>query len=222
MSNRLTKGIGLFGHVFTRKIRFDTNNTDSIIGLGEINWDADHDTFAGFLGGSGPTATILHFGQDVYYYVKADEALTRGQVVYASGTEGASGHILAKKFLADGTHPSKRILGIVQQTVAKGTFVHVLHFGQMMNVDTSDFNAGDILFASTSTAGALQNTVPQPPNNIVTVALALNKKNNGTLTVRPTFASKLSENEEVLITNPQDGDVLTYELATGLWKNQAP
>lgn len=222
MSNRLTKGIGLFGHVFTRKVRFDTNNSDAVSADGQISWDADHATFAGYLDGTEPTATILHFGQDVFYYVKADEALTRGQVVYASGTEGASGHILAKKFLADGTHPSKRILGIVQQTVAKGTFVHVLHFGQMMNVDTSDFNAGDILFASTSTASALQNTVPQPPNNIVTVALALNKKNNGTLTVRPTFASKLSENEEVLITNPQNGDVLTYESATGLWKNTAP
>lgn len=222
MSNRLTKGIGLFGHVFTRKLRFDTTNTDDVSAEGQISWDANHASFAGYLDGTQPTATILHFGQDVYYYVKADEALTRGQVVYASGTEGASGHILAKKFLADGTHPSKRILGIVQQTVAKGEFVHVMHFGQMMNVSTLAYEEGDILFASTSTAGGLQNTVPQPPNNIITVALAVNEKNNGTIQVRPTFGSKLSENEEVLITDPQDGDVLTYEAATGLWKNQAP
>lgn len=222
MSNRLTRGIGVFGHIFTRKIRFDTANTDSIEAKGQLNWDADHDTFAGYLGGSAPTATILHFGQDVYYYVKADETLTRGQVVYASGTEGASGHILAKKFLANGSVPSKRILGLVAQSAVKGDFVHVLHFGQMMNISTSAYNEGDILFASTSSAGGLQNTVPQPPNNIVTVALALNKKSNGTLAVRPTFGSKLSENEEVLITNPQNGDVLTYESASGLWKNQAP
>jgi hypothetical protein len=97
-----------------------------------------------------------------------------------------------------------------------------MHFGQMMEFNTSDFNEGDTLFASTSTAGGLQNTVPQSPNNIVTVARALNKKNNGTLNVRLTFGPKLSENEEVLITNPQDGDVLTYESATGLWKNTAP
>jgi len=222
MGNRLTKGVGLFGHLFTRKLRFNSGNPDPVSAEGEISWDSDLLTFAGWLDGAGPTATILHFGQDVYYYVKADEALTRGQVVYASGTEGASGHILARKFLADGTYPSKDILGIVQQTVTPGEFVHVLHFGEMMNFNTSDFNEGDTLFASTSTAGGLQNTVPQSPNNIVTVARALNKKNNGTLNVRLTFGPKLSENEEILITNPQDGDVLTYEAATGLWKNQAP
>lgn len=222
MGNRVTKGVGLFGHVFTSRLRFDTIDNDTITSQGDVHWDPDHKTHASYLDGSPPTATILHFGQDTYYYVKADEALTRGQVVYASGTEGASGHVLAKKFLADGSNPSKRILGIVQQTVAKGTFVHVMHFGQMMNVDTSGFNEGDILFASTSSAGGLQNTVPQPPNNIVTVALALNKKSNGALAVRPTFGSKLSENEEVLISSPQDGQVLKYEAATGLWKNQNP
>jgi hypothetical protein len=222
MSNRLTKGIGLFGHLFTRKLRFDTNNADEVSAEGQISWNSPYGTFEGYLDGTQPTATILHFGQDVFYYVKADEALTRGEVVYTSGTEGASGHILARKFLADGTYPSKDILGIVQQTVTPGEFVHVLHFGEMMNFNTSDFNEGDTLFASTSTAGGLQNTVPQSPNNIVTVARALNKKNNGTLNVRLTFGPKLSENEEVLITNPQDGDVLTYESATGLWKNTAP
>ena len=222
MGNRLTKGIGLFGHVFTRKLRFDTNDPDDVSADGQISWSQKYGTFSGYLDGSGPTATILHFGQDVYYYVKADEALTRGQVVYASGTEGASGHILARKFLADGTYPSKRILGLVAQTVDQGDFVHVMHFGEMMNINTQAFEQGDILFASTSTAGALQRTVPQPPNNIITVALAVNKKNNGTLQVRPTFGSKLSENEEVLITNPQNGDVLTYNSGTGLWVNQAP
>ena len=222
MSNRLTRGIGLFGHLFTRTLRFDTTNTDPIESRGQIYWDNTSRTFAGFLDGSGATATVLHFGQDQYFYVKADDALTRGQVVYASGTEGASGHILAKPFLGNGLIESKRVLGLVAQTVAKGDFVHVMSFGEMVNVNTSGYQAGDILFASTTVAGGLQSAVPQPPNNIVTVALALNSKNNGNLVVRPTFGSRLGEDESVKITDPQNGDVLTYNSALGVWVNQAP
>ena len=48
MSNRLTKGIGLFGHLFTRKLRFDTNNADEVSAEGQISWNSSYSTFDGF------------------------------------------------------------------------------------------------------------------------------------------------------------------------------
>jgi hypothetical protein len=222
MSNRLTRGIALLGQVFTSKLRFDTTNTPTLDTKGQLGWDATAQTVSIYLAGVGATATVLHLGQDQYFFVKADETITRGQVVYASGTDGASGHILGKKFLANGLIESKRVLGLAAQSAVKGEFIHVMSFGEMTNINTSDYQAGDILFASTSTAGGLQSAVPVAPNNIVTVALALNSKNNGVLAVRPTFGSKLSQDELVRITDPQNGDVLTYNSALGVWVNQAP
>jgi hypothetical protein len=64
--------------------------------------------------------------------------------------------------------------------------------------------------------------VPVAPNNIVTVALALNSKNNGAIFVRPTLGSSLIEDEKVVITDPQNGDVLTYNSSLGVWVNQQP
>lgn len=49
MGNRLTKGIGLFGHVFTRKLRFDTNDPDDVSADGQISWSQEYGTFSGYL-----------------------------------------------------------------------------------------------------------------------------------------------------------------------------
>lgn len=222
LGNRLTDDVGLIGEVFTRKMRFNTSAGLDIDEPGQMVWDETAETVDVLLSNGSNVPVKAHIGQDTFYYVKADDTITRGDVLYAYGTEGASGHILARRFTADGTNDSRRILGLAAKDAVTGDFFHVLHFGNLRTIDTSDYTAGDVLFADPSTAGGLTPTLPSAPNNIVTVAFALNKKSNGTLVVRPTFGSKLSQNEEVAITNPQDGDVLVYQASTGLWVNQAP
>ena len=51
--------------------------------------------------------------------------------------------------------------------------------------------------------------------NVTVAALVTRSATVGELFVRPTFAPTLSENQSVRITNPQDGDVLTYNAAGG-------
>ncbi|HEY7823483.1 MAG TPA: hypothetical protein VIG24_11635, partial [Acidimicrobiia bacterium] len=64
---------------------------------------------------------------------------------------------------------------------------------------------------------------PQSPNAIVTVAALVTRSATvGEIFVRPTFAPVLTETQGVRITNPQDGDVLTYSAALGLWVNAQP
>lgn len=220
--NRLTNDIGLVGELQTRKIRLNTSNVPPTTESGQMVWDEQYETVRLLLSNGSAIPVTVHIGHDVFYYVKADATITRGDVVYASGTEGASGHILCDRFTADGSIESRRILGIAAKDAVAGDFIHVIHFGELSSINTSGFDTGDILFADPSTAGGLTATKPSAPNNIITVAIALNSKSNGTLRVRPTFGSLLSENEEVLITNPQDGDILVYQASTGLWVNQAP
>ena len=219
IGNRITRDIGLVGEVETRKIRMDVANNEPISEVGQMAWDETYETVHLYLSNGTNVPVEAHIGQEVYYYVKADATITRGQAVYAHGTEGASGHILVRPFLADGTYDSKRILGLAAKDATSGDFFHVLHFGKLMSVDTSGYTAGDILFASASSAGALTATAPAAPNNIVTVALALNSKNNGTLVVRPTWGAKLTETEDVYLSNLQDGDTLTWQSGTNRWEN---
>jgi hypothetical protein len=217
--NRLTKDIGLIGEVETRKIRMDVANNEPIEAVGQMAWDETYETVHLYLSNGTNVPVEAHIGQEVYYYVKADATITRGQVVYAHGTEGASGHILVRPFLADGTYDSKRVLGLAAKDATSGDFFHVLHFGKLMKINTSGYTAGDILFASASSAGVLTATAPSAPNNIVTVALALDSKNNGTLVVRPTWGAKLTETEDVYLSNLQDGDTLTWQSGTNRWEN---
>lgn len=221
LGNRLTNDVGLIGEVHTRRLRFDVANNPTPTEKGHLAWADDFDTVEILLRNGSNTPTVLHIGHDEFFYVKADAAITRGQVVHYTGTEGASGHILAAPFLADGTYESKTVIGVAMQNAAVGEFIHVLWRGVLRSFDTSLLTPG-ILYASTTVAGGYQSTVPVAPNNLVTVAVAVNQKNNGTLIVRPTFAPRLVECEDVLISNPQNGDVLTYDSVSGLWKNQAP
>ena len=217
--NRITKDIGLVGELETRKIRMDVANNEPISDVGQMAWDETYETVHLYLSNGSNVPVEAHLGQEVYYYVKADAAVTRGQVVYAHGTEGASGHVLVRPFTGDGTYDSKRILGLAAKDAEVGDFFHVLHFGKLMSVDTSGYSAGDILFASSTTAGALTATAPSAPNNIVTVALAVNSKSNGTLVVRPTWGAKLTETEDVDISLLADGDLLQWHAASGTWRN---
>ena len=219
LGNRLTDDVGLIGEVFTRKMRFNTTAGLDIDEPGQMVWDETAETVDVLLSNGSNIPVKAHIGQDTFYYVKADDTITRGQVVYAYGTEGASGHILARRFTADGTNDSRRVLGLAAKDATTGDFFHVLHFGKLRSIDTNDYTEGDILFADPSTAGGLTPTLPSAPNNIVTVAFALNKKSNGMLVVRPTFGAKLSENEEVDISNLADGDLLQYHASSGTWRN---
>lgn len=219
LGNRITDDIGLIGEVFTRKMRFDTTNNPAIDEPGQMGWDETYETVDVLMSNGSNIPVKAHIGQDTYYYVKADDTITRGQVLYAHGTEGASGHILARRFTADGTYDSKRILGLAAKDAVSGDFIHVLHFGKLRSISTLPYTEGDILFASPTVAGGLTPTLPEAPNNIVTVAFAVNKKSNGMLVVRPTFGSKLSENEEVFVENLSDGDLLQWHAATGRWIN---
>ena len=200
------------------QIGFDTTAAETLTAAGQMTWDADVDTIDVLLRNGTATPTLMHIGQDEYFYVKASSAITRGQVVHYTGTDGASGHILVAPFLANGIYESKTVIGVATQDADTGEFVHVLWRGKLRSFDTSLLTPG-ILYASTTVAGGFQSTAPTAPDNIVTVAVAVNQKSNGTILVRPTFAGSLAESEDVDVSAPSDGDVLTYSSSTGMWES---
>jgi len=198
---------------------FDLTPTATPTTQGTMFWSADDETVDVIL----DSAVTLKLGQETFYYVKNQTGSTipKGTIVMANGTVGASGRITIEPFIADGTYPSKFMIGVTSESIINGADGFVTAFGKIRMIDTSAFADGDILYASPS--GGFTTTPPSAPNNIVTIAIVIKGgAANGTIFVRPTFGSNINEDEGVLITSPANNQLLKYNSTSGLWENFTP
>jgi len=205
-------------------LRFDTAAGEEDPVTGELVWNAEEGTVD--LGLNGVNNTFLHVGQESVYRVsnRTGSPIAKGQVCGFAGTIGGSGRLKVKLFDAS-SDPAVTVMGVAAEAIPNDADGYVVAFGKVRKVKTDypGWLEGDILYADPATPGGLTRTLPSAPNAIVTVAaLVTRAENTGELFVRPTFSPQLSEVQDVLITDPQDGDVLTYDAAQGLWVNQQP
>jgi hypothetical protein len=173
--------------------RFDTTPTSTPTDQGTMYWDEDDNTVDIVLNGY-----IMKVGEDQFYPVKNQTGsnIAKGVAVRFAGTLGSSGRLLIAPFLADGSLPSTRFMGVTAEAIANGEDGKVLWFGRLRGINTSAFAEGDILYASTTVAGGFQTTVPTAPNNIVEIAAVVTDATNGTIFIRPQFiASTVDPNK---------------------------
>ena len=215
MNHKLELGTG---GVFADYFQLDTTYSNGFV-VGAISWDSDNGTADIGLSGS----LKLKIGQDDVWYVKnqTGSPITKGTAVYASGTLGASSKILITPMIANGTIPAKFFLGIVAETIANGSEGYVLTKGKLRNINTLAYNEGDVLWVSPTTAGALTSTEPTAPNLKLPVAFVVSKKNNGVLAVRATTGQRIADASDVDYTGAADNSFLVYDLASGVWVDEA-
>jgi len=166
-------------------LKLDTTPTNTPTDQGTMYWDEDDNTVDIILNGY-----IMKVGEDLFYPVKnqTGSSIAKGTNVGFAGTLGNSGRLLITPYLADGTNPTSRYMGVTAETIGPDEDGKVLWFGRIRGINTNAFNEGDILYASTSSAGAFQTTLPVAPNNIVEVAAVVNKSSTqGVIFVRPQF-----------------------------------
>lgn len=174
---------------------------------------------------TGLSEYIVEVGGNVGFEVKNQTAntITKGTVVRFAGTIGASGQLLIEPFLANGTYPSDYVVGLVENDIPSGGDGFVVDHGKIRAVNTSQFAAGTILYASSTVAGALTSTRPAAPNNKVTIAAVVNShENNGVLEVRVGIGSQLGNDELVELSNLQNNDIIKYNSTTGRFENGQP
>ena len=209
---------GAFG-LSTGFVKFDLSPTNTPTDKGTTFWNEDENALQVVLNGYKQV-----IGGDVFYPVanQSGSSIAKGTAVQFAGTLGASGRLLIVPFLANGSVQSSFFMGVAAETIANGDEGKVLWFGRIRGINTSSFSAGDILYASTTTAGGFQTTVPQAPNNIVQVAAVINSHaNQGVIFVRPTIGSNINKDEGVKITTPSSRDVLLYDNAQSLFVNDS-
>jgi hypothetical protein len=181
-----------------------------------MRWDSDLATVVLGLNDNVPN----ELGFKNFWLVKnqTGSTITKGSLVYANGTVGASGRITVAKFIANGTIDAKYLLGITAHDLSNGEDGYVISFGKIRKVNTDTFATGAILYPSPTTAGVWTDVEPVAPNINMPIGFCINSHvNNGTIAIRVASGYSLNELHNVAISSPVEKSSLYY--SGGLWRD---
>jgi hypothetical protein len=193
-------------------VNVPTNNVDTA----KMRWDSDLATVV--LGMYDQVPNELGFKNFWLVKNQTGSTITKGSIVYANGTVGASGRITIDKFIADGSIDAKYLLGITAHDLTDGTDGYVISFGKIRKVNTDTFAAGAILYPSPTVAGVWTDVEPIAPNIDMPIGFCINSHvNNGTIAIKVESGYKLHELHDLAITSPVEKASLYY--SGGLWRD---
>jgi hypothetical protein len=194
-------------------VNHDTSYTTSgNESAGTTFWDDDNNTISTALNG----VTLQH-GQELYYDVinQTGSTLNQGSVAKFNGSIGMSGKLSVGLGSADETVNALTNLGVVTENIANGDTGKVTWFGKVRGIDTTgggeNWQQGDILYVSADTQGALTKIKPTAPDHDIAMAVVVTVHANvGEIFVRPTFAGRLTDLDDVRDTNLADNTTPVY------------
>jgi len=137
---------------------------------------------------------VQQVGMETYVRVQNSTGSTipNGTVVRFDSA-GLAGVVSVIPYLADGSHPTFYALGVLTHDLPdSGEVGYCTTLGHVRGLNTTGVSVGetwavgDVLYASTNTAGAFTNVRPTAPNNVVPIAAVLiANATNGEILVRP-------------------------------------
>jgi hypothetical protein len=195
---------------------FDTSVPSNNVDTAKMRWDSDLGTVV--LGMYDQVPNELGFKNFWLVKNQTGSTITKGSIVYANGTLGASGRITIDKFIADGSIDAKYLLGITAHDLSNGEDGYVISFGKIRKVNTDTFAAGAILYPSPTVAGVWTDVEPIAPNIDMPIGFCINSHaNNGTIAIRVASGYKLHELHDLAISSPIENASLYYK--GGLWRD---
>ena len=201
-------------------IGFDTTPATVPSTVGTMSWDDGDGVTSTLLKGGNVT---LQNGTQEYARVFNDSGatLTKGQVVYISGSQG--NRVAVKLARANLEATSFGTLGLVAETITNGAEGFVIVSGALYKLNTTGLTAGSTVYLSPTTAGAITTTKPQAPDQLVVLGWVERVDNIvGSIYVKVDNGYELDELHDVRVTSPQSGNILIYDASTtpiGVWKN---
>ncbi len=131
------------------------------------------------------TDNTVRVGQQLQQQVRNSTAatITKGQVVYISGSTGQIGNIILAQA---NSYTTSQIIGVANQDIPINTNGYIVTQGIVEDVNTNGFTAGAQIYLSASTPGALTQTEPSAPNYAVHMGVCLYANtNHGKLWINP-------------------------------------
>ena len=189
----------------------------------------------GDAGPTGPTGATSETSTASIYLVRNNTGSTilKGTLVSAVGAE-SSGRIDVAPHATTGEQDSElRVMGVATTDITTGVNGFVMSLGTLTGLDTrgtaesalaagnEDWAAGTILYAHPTVPGKLTSVRPQ--HDLAVGFTTVRHQSSGQIAIRILPGNfHLAWLHDVSITDPQNGDVLTYNSSTGLWVNTQP
>lgn len=196
--------------------------------VGRLFWnDVDGTLDLGLKGGN----VTLHIGQKqlirIVNKTTTNLLAANYQCVKISGAQGQRPKVALAQSNNDAN--SADTIGLVNENINDNQVGFVCTSGIITNINTTGslqsetWLDGDVLYLSGTVAGALTKVKPQAPIHTVIVGFVIYAHaNQGKIFVKVDNGYELDELHNVLISTPTNAQVLSYESATGLWKNTTP
>ncbi len=209
------------GPVINPLDHLDFNQTTTSAGaVGRLKWnDTDGTLEFGLKGGN----VTLQIGQEEVVHIlnNTAAAFTDLQVIRVTGASGQ--RMTGALAQANSEVTSSTTFAIVTEPIDKNQVGFATVSGLVRDVNTSAFPEGVALYLSPTVAGGITSTKPEAPNHMVLVGWCVRSHQiNGSIYVNVQNGYELDELHNVKLNGVSDGQVLTYEASTGLWKNKAP
>lgn len=178
--------------------------------LNELHIDVTNAPSAGY------TAVVKHS-------VRLNGAIAKGQAVYVSSSNGTNMVVSKASNVSEAT--SSKTMGLLEASGGNNAEVNVITEGLISGLNTNSANAGDPVWLGVD--GELiygLTNKPYAPAHLVFIGIVTRKNaNNGEIFVKVQNGFELNELHSVGIgynTTVTDNEVLAYDSATSLWKNQ--
>lgn len=156
----------------------------------------------------------------IRHLVKLGEGINKGQAAYVSSADGTNMIVSKASNATEAT--SSKTLGLIETTGITNDQVNLVTEGLLAGFDTSSATIGDSVWLGTA-GNLLFGTANKPlsPAHLVFLGVVTRvHATQGEVFVKVQNGYELDELHDVLISSPTNDQVLTYESATGLWKNK--
>ena len=152
---------------------------------------------------------------------KTGSTLLKGTIVYLKSSSSSTNFPEAIKANASTELTSSKTIGAVFEDVPNNQTGFIVTSGEVDNLDTTAYSIGQRLWLST-TDGLVTPTPPIQPFHSVFIGIVTRSQNiNGRILYAIQNGYEITELHDVLISNPIDGQVLTYDSTSQLWKNES-
>jgi hypothetical protein len=150
--------------------------------------------------------------------------LLKGQVVYASGSVGASGKLRVSLSSNSTESGSSKTFGVLAENIIDGGEGILVTEGLLEGVDTTGAADGDPVWLGPTAGSKIFGLTEKPsaPAHLVFLGIVVRGENanNGSIFVKIQNGFELEELHNVSIATLSDNQVLRYDASTQLWKNE--
>lgn len=186
--------------------------------VGRLQWSDSAGTVSFKLKGNN---VALHLGQEQTQrcYNGTGGTLTKGQVVYVSGSQG--GRLSVQLASSSSESTSIPTFGVVAEDITSGQYGFVATAGLVENINTAAYAAGSTIWLGVP-AGSFTTTKAVSPNHLVLVGfVVVSDATVGSIFVHIVNGAQLDELHDVKLTSPVTDDFL-IRTSDNLWENKGP